>query len=134
MIVDGRPEADKEMADVLREHAQAAYSMGLIPYVEFTARWCPGCEAIRKSLRDENALMVDAFQGVYLIRMDVDTWYPDEWGDDVFKFEFIPIIFRVDAEGKPTGAKIGGDAWGENIPENMAPPLKEFFEDQRRKP
>jgi hypothetical protein len=38
----------------------------------------------------------------------------------------IPAFFRLDAEGKPV-ARIDGGAWAENIPKNMAPPLKTFF-------
>ncbi len=70
--------------------------------------------------------MVDAFDGIYLIRLDVDEWGWEnlpEFGD----VPAIPVFFRLDANGHPTGDQIDGGAWGENIPENMAPPLKEFF-------
>ena len=39
----------------------------------------------------------------------------------------IPVFYKLDANGKPTGDKIDGGAWGDNIPDNMAPPLKAFF-------
>jgi hypothetical protein len=38
------------------------------------------------------------------------------------------VFFAVDAKARPTGAKIDGGAWGEDIPRNMAPPLERFFE------
>jgi hypothetical protein len=37
------------------------------------------------------------------------------------------VFFKLDASGKPTGDRIDGGAWGDNVPENMAPPLKAFF-------
>ena len=69
--------------------------------------------------------MLEAFSGVYLIRLDVD-----EWGwitDHGFNVEAIPVFYKLDADGKPNGEVIDGNAWGENIPENMAPPLDAFF-------
>jgi hypothetical protein len=76
------------------------------------------------SIRKQDPLMVDAFTGTYIIEVDVDDWGfpPKGWG-----FNAIPIFFALGPNGKPAGAKIDGNAWGENIPENMAPPLKEFF-------
>jgi hypothetical protein len=77
----------------------------------------------------ENELMMEAFNGVYLIRVDVDEWGWDDlplFGD----IEAIPVFYRLDADGQPTGDTIDGNAWGANIPENMAPPLKEFFQSQ----
>ena len=69
--------------------------------------------------------MVDAFQGTYIIQADVDSWgFPPRGWD----FTGIPVFFALDASGNPTGETIDGGAWGENIPENMAPPLKAFFE------
>ena len=112
----------------LHSEAHKAQVLGLKPYAEFTATWCPPCQAIAQSLSENNPLMVDAFTGTYIIRIDVDIWDETEWEEAGFELEYIPIIFRLDAEGKPTGDFIDGNAWGENIPENMAPPLKEFFQ------
>ena len=77
-------------------------------------------------MADQNGLMLNAFRGVYLIKIDVDDWGWDmeKYG---FSFEGIPVFFKLDSEGNPTGEVIDGNAWGENIPENMAPPLDEFF-------
>jgi thiol-disulfide isomerase/thioredoxin len=116
------------LAEQLKEHAAQAQALGLTAYVEFTATWCPACQAIKESLDDENELMVDAFQGTYIIPVDIDVWTEDDWVAAGFEIEFIPIYFEIDEAGQPTGENIGGDAWGDNIPENMAPPLKEFFQ------
>ncbi len=77
------------------------------------------------SIRDQNSLMVDAFKGTYIIQADVDSWGfpPKGWG-----FHVVPIFYALDATGSPTREVIDGGAWGDNIPENMAPPLKAFFE------
>ena len=66
-----------------------------------------------------------AFEGIYLIRADVDKW---GWGDDdLFVVEAIPVYFHLGEDGKPTGASVNGGAWKEDIPENFAPVLDEFF-------
>jgi hypothetical protein len=77
------------------------------------------------SIRNQHPLMVDAFTGTYIIEADVDDWGfpPKGW-----RFDGIPVFFALGPDGKPTGEKIDGSAWGENIPENMAPPLKDFFQ------
>jgi hypothetical protein len=73
--------------------------------------------------------MVDAFAGTYIIQADVDDWGfpPKGWS-----FDAIPIFYGLDPDGKPTRQVIDGNAWGDNIPENMAPPLKTFFESLRK--
>ncbi len=69
--------------------------------------------------------MEDAFEGMYIIQVDVDVWGfpPDGWD-----FKYIPVFYALDSNGNSTGEMIDGGAWGDNIPENMAPPLKAFFE------
>lgn len=63
--------------------------------------------------------------GVYVVQADVDVWgFPPQGWD----FKYIPVIFALDRDGKPTEDMIDGGAWGDNIPQNMAPPLKAFFE------
>jgi len=44
-----------------------------------------------------------------------------------FGFDGIPAFFKLDAQGKPNGEFIDGNAWGDNIPKNIAPPMDEFF-------
>ena len=72
--------------------------------------------------------MVDAFDGVYLIRLDVDDWGWGKDSPDGFYVTVIPVFFALDANGEATGETIDGNAWGENISANMAPPLKDFFQ------
>ncbi len=109
----------------LNAHAQKAKAIGLNPFIEFDATWCPSCDAINKSLKAKEPLTMKAFEGIYLIRADVDEW---GWGDGKnFRFNAIPIYYQLDENGKPTGAVMDGGAWGEDIPQNFAPALDKFF-------
>lgn len=109
----------------LASEAQKADSLGLAPFIEFDASWCPPCVAIDKSIKAKDPSTMQAFKGVYLIRADVDEW---GWGDAKnFNVTAIPIYYQLDKSGKPTGAVIDGGAWGEDIPENFSPVLDEFF-------
>ena len=79
---------------------------------------------ISAGLVDEDPEMMSAFAQVYLIQLDVDEW---GWGvpESGFEFSGIPIFFRLDADGAPTGDWIDGSAWGPdsygNIANTMAP-------------
>ena len=70
--------------------------------------------------------MVDAFAGTYLITLDADEW-SGKLHPMGLDSSSIPVFFELDDKGKATGRKIDGGAWAENIPVNMAPPLKAFF-------
>jgi thiol-disulfide isomerase/thioredoxin len=126
VVVDIVP-GDGSLVSQLASHAQKAAGVGLKPVAEFGATWCPACVAIQQALDQGEPLMVDAFRGVYVIRIDVDLWPQGEVQGAGFDVPVIPKLFKLDRDGHPTGEVIDGDAWGENIPKNMAPPLKEFF-------
>jgi thiol-disulfide isomerase/thioredoxin len=121
--------ANGKLAAQLRSEAQKAQELGLKPFAEFTATWCPPCQMIARFLEEKNPLMVNAFDGTYIIHIDVDSWTEYEREQAGFEFEYIPVFFRLDAEGKPTGDWIDGWSWEESTPKNMAPPLKQFFQE-----
>ncbi len=114
----------EKLLDILKLEAGKAIGMERQPYVEFYADWCPPCNAIRESLGD--ARMIDAFTGTYIIKLDLDFWEIKLLGTG-FNVNGIPAFFEIDSDGNPTGRTITGAAWGEDVPENIAPPMKEFF-------
>ena len=71
--------------------------------------------------------MLKAFDGVYLIKLDVDEWNSKLMSRYGFDFDGIPVFYKLDADGKPNGEVVDGNAWGENIPKNMAPVMDQFF-------
>jgi thiol:disulfide interchange protein len=117
--------ANGSLMTQLASEAQKAKTLGFAPFIEFDATWCPPCQAIEKSIKAKDPLTVQALQGVYLIRADVDEWGSENGKD--FTFDAIPVYYQLDENGNPTGAVIDGGAWGEDIPENFAPVLDAFF-------
>jgi thiol-disulfide isomerase/thioredoxin len=109
------------MAQLAIESKKAG-ALGLSPFIEFEASWCPPCKAIDKSIKDKDPLTIKAFKGVYLIRADVDEW---GWGDgNYFEVGAIPIYYKLSGSGKPTGAVLDGGAWNEDIPKKFAPRVR----------
>lgn len=123
-LVVPHPEEGELMA-LLAAHSQVAIDMGRRPFVEFSAEWCPPCQALEASLVDP--LMIEALRGIYLIRLDVDEWESQLAGSE-FRIPGIPLFYELDANGRSTGRAISGSAWGEDIAVNMAPPLQAFFQ------
>jgi hypothetical protein len=70
--------------------------------------------------------MQRAFTSVYLVELDTDEW---GWGvaEAGFEFSAIPVFFRLDADGNPTGDWIDGGAWGEDTYENIAATMGVWF-------
>jgi hypothetical protein len=116
-----------KVKEILKAEAQKAAALGRDPYVEFYADWCPPCNAIKKNLNDPR--MVDAFAGTYIIKLDTDDWGEKLSGTGLY-VPAIPAFYELDANGAPTGRMITGAAWGEDVPANIAPPMKAFFQGQ----
>jgi hypothetical protein len=113
------------LADGVKAEVAKAQAKKLTPIVYVGATWCDPCLALKKHRDDPK--MVDAFEGTFVIEIDADDWNAASFGALGYKTSVIPIFIAVDAEGKATGRTIDGGAWGDNIPQNMAPPLKQFF-------
>jgi hypothetical protein len=101
--------------------------LGQIPILEFSAGWCPGCITIATSLEEKDKYMVKAFKGVYLIQANVDSWHWEEMNKLGFKFEVIPVFFKLNAEGKPTGERFDGRDFTSDSIFSMARDLDKFF-------
>jgi len=125
-VVRIHPE-DGDIQSMLAVEAEYAMSQGLIPVVEFDATWCPPCQAIDKAIGSKNKLMMDAYSGTYIIKLDTDEWGWKNGKVKNFRFNGIPVYFKLDEKGNQTGEVIDGGAWGEDIPENIAPVMDKFF-------
>jgi hypothetical protein len=123
-IVELKPSAGKLDA-LLKAEVQKAKEAGQKPFLEVYADWCRPCKALRNSLDD--ARMIDAFDGTYIIQLDGEAWKSELSGPD-FVVNEIPVFFELNDEGKPTGRSITSNAWKVNSPADMAPPLKRFFQ------
>ncbi|HSR48701.1 MAG TPA: thioredoxin domain-containing protein [Anaerolineales bacterium] len=117
-----------DLPALLAAHAQRAAELNRKPFVEFSADWCPPCLRLAESLGDPR--MVEAFRGVYLIRLDFDEW-KSRLGSTGFIVLGVPTFFELGPDGRSTGRTITGAAWGADIPENMAPVLQGFFRGSR---
>lgn len=121
-------EADpaKALDATLAEQAALAVKHGKKPHAYLHADWCPPCVEIEKT-RDADPKMKTAFAGTHVIAIDVDRVDAKQIEAAGMKLAVLPIFYRLDDQGRPTGATIDGGAWGDNIPDNMAPPLAAFF-------
>lgn len=123
LVVDIAP-AHGALPDLLQQHATEAKRGKLVPVVELGMPECPPCTVVAESL--DIPRMKDAFAGVYLIRLNVHEW-SGQLRPQGFEGNIYPVFYALGDGGRPDGRKIDGNAWGENTPENMAPPLKAFF-------
>lgn len=118
---------DGNLGGMLAAESKKAMTAGLLPVVEFDADWCPPCQAIKQHLEAKNELMLKAYDGTYIIKLDVDEWGWNNGKVENFTFEAIPIYFKLNEQGKLTGEAIDGGAWNEDIPVNIAPVMDAFF-------
>jgi thiol-disulfide isomerase/thioredoxin len=96
----------------------------LKPIVYLGASWCGPCQEIKRSKDDPR--MLDAFDGAMVIEVDIDEWNKEQLTALGYKTGVIPVFIAVDRDARALGPMIDGGAWGDNVPEIMAPPLKKF--------
>jgi thiol-disulfide isomerase/thioredoxin len=114
-----------DLATLLRAHVIEAIKAGRKPFVELGAKWCAPCRALDASLHDP--AMIDAFRGTAIFKIDVDEWRAQLRAVRLPAEGAIPAFYRLDNAGRVTAVRIDGEAWGADLPKNMAPPLKAFF-------
>ena len=86
-----------------------------VPIVYFYADWCGPCRRFRNALPSPE---VDkALQHAVLIKVNIDRCQDlaAHYGVTV-----VPTFVKVNAQGQAVAA-ITGDAWGEDVPANIAP-------------
>lgn len=105
-----------------------AVARGRVPCLYLTARWCPPNRAIEGSLTDP--LMQKALRQTELATCDLDAWLDGLTAEGI-PAKSIPAFFLLGPGGKVTGAPLTGAAWGENTPDNIAPPLESFLDKGR---
>ncbi len=109
----------------LAREAASARARGLRPVAAFHASWCPPCRAVDRYADDPS--MIAAFRGVALIRIDIDEWSGEEQESAGLQVIGVPTWIALDDAGRATEHRISSDAWGPDIPANMAPVLDRFF-------
>ena len=127
IVVQFQPN-DGTLVRWISEHSSRAKAEALLPCVQFYGDWCGACQKLRASF--DHPLMRDAISGTYIMQVDLNANLAEIVALR-FDIQSIPIFFILDATGRPTGSKIDGGAWADNIPENMAPPLMAFFKKAR---
>lgn len=116
--------AGAPLAAQVREHANAAESQGLRPFLEFGAMWCPPSRMFGEIVDEPR--MQAALAGIYLIRAEIDDFSSDPFARQLNAVS-VPVFYELDAEGQPTGRTITGAAWGEDTIENMSQTMSRFF-------
>src|ERR1700752_5138326 len=104
-VVRLHPE-DGDLQTMLANEAQKAAAVGQMPIVEFDATWCPPCIAIDAAIDSRNEFMLRAYADTYIIKLDVDEWGWDNGGFQDFRFDGIPVYFKLDSQGHQKGEGI----------------------------
>jgi Thioredoxin len=112
------------LATLLAAEADKAHARGLKPFLEVSATWCGPCQKLKQSLHDP--LMTDAFRGTYIVTVDLDAW-DAQLRQTGYAVQAVPVFFKIGDGGRPAGPKLDGGAWSQDVPAEMAPPLKRFF-------
>jgi uncharacterized protein DUF4190 len=110
------------LAPQLAEVAARGGASGRTVILQTYHRRSSACAAVAASLPD--ARMQRALANVTLVRVDVES-FRGELGSMRVETETAPWFYKLDAAARPTDA-ISADAWGDNVPENMAPVLGRF--------
>ncbi len=122
VVTELSPTAGK-LAPLVAAEIAKADKLGLKPFLEVSATWCGPCQKLKESLHTPK--MVDAFRGTYIVKLDLDAWESqlDTLGA---KVDAIPVFFQLGKDGH-VGRALDGGAWKNDVPDEMAPPLKKFF-------
>jgi thiol-disulfide isomerase/thioredoxin len=129
MVVDLSAAPGKKLQPFLEREIAKALAAGRTPFVEVGATWCGPCQEIRSHLG--NPLMVQAFAGTYIIRLDSDEWKRAERLPLGLATGELPSFFAIDSTGKSVKS-LTPDVDPSDIP-GLAKKLGAFFQAYLRK-
>lgn len=115
---------DRGLAAQLRSHVARAQARGLAPIMEIKADWGPPSAKFGKALADPR--MHAALRGAYLVRADLDFSGTTDEAVAWFPWTAFPVFFALGPDARPTGLTIASNAWGADVPENIAPVFERF--------
>jgi hypothetical protein len=123
-VVEIRP-AEGPLQTLLAIEYSAARSAGRTAYAQVYADWCGPCVQLREAMPDPR--MQHAFEGVHVVRVAYDAWQvPLNALLGRIDGPPVPVFYEIGPGGELTRS-LDGSAWGANVPENMAGPLRAFF-------
>ncbi len=106
-VVEVKPSAGP-LKQQLKLHAKRGAKAGQRVVLEMGAPWCPPCKRA-KALLAEDAFKAE-LDNVVVLRADSDVW-----GEDLdalgFDAPVIPVYYRLDEDGTPSGESVRGDRW-----------------------
>jgi len=120
-VVELEPSAGP-LAQQLRYHAKRGATSGRRVVLEMGAPWCPPCRRAKALLARES--VASELTNVVVLRANSDVWGADL---DALGFDapVIPVYYRLDADGGPSGDSARGDRW--STPEQVRSGLLAFL-------
>ena len=115
-------DANRPLKSQLEEIVRTATAKKRTIMLQTYVRTSKECAEVAAALPDTR--MQHALTNVTLVRVDIDT-FQEALRTMRVETESAPWFYKLDANAKPTDA-ISADEWDANIPENMAPVLRDF--------
>jgi thiol-disulfide isomerase/thioredoxin len=120
---------DLSLLEELKNHQVLASAKQQKIFIQLTGQWCSPCKRLRK--KTEEAPLMNAYKGTYIIRLDYDEWKID-FPSINLKKTAVPSFIELGTDFKVTDYYIDGNYWTEITAEAMAPILKPYFRGDAR--
>jgi hypothetical protein len=115
-----------QLSDVVADAADAKN----VVLVQTTAKWCKPCRGFEASLNDPRVQA--SLKNVTLVRLDIDEWEKTELKDLKMDVGSVPWFFKIDDKLKTLDAISSGE-WDDDVPENIAPVMRDFMAGKLKK-
>jgi thiol-disulfide isomerase/thioredoxin len=106
-VVDVKPSAGP-LKQQLKLHAKRGAKSGQRVILEMGAPWCPPCKRAKALLADDT--FKAELDNVVVLRTNSDVW-GEELDALGFDAPVIPVYYRLDEDGMPSGESVRGDRW-----------------------